>query len=204
MSWQQFERIQRTISENLRGVENTGAAGSGAALVAGVLRCRRCGHKLTVRYTGGRHDVLRYACCRGWLDHGEPRCIGFGGLLVDEAIGRELLRVVQPAAIGAARLAREEQARKQDDVLAALDRDLEAARYVARRGQKQYDAADPENRLVADELERRWNQALQRVSDLEGRNRQHQHERADTAVPAPDAFDGLADQLQTIPTPTRV
>lgn len=198
VSWEQFERIQRTISENLRGVENTGAAGSGAALVAGVLRCRRCGHKLTVRYTGSQHDVLRYACCRGWLDNGEPRCIAFGGLLVDEAISRELLRVVQPGAIEAARLAREEQARQQDDVLAALDRDLEAARYAARRCQKQYDAADPENRLVADELERRWNQALQRVSELEARIQQHQHERADTAVPASDAFDGLADQLQSV------
>lgn len=198
VSWEQFERIQRTISENLRGVENAGAAGSGAALVAGVLRCRRCGHKLTVRYTGDRHDVLRYACCRGWLDNGEPRCIAFGGLLVDEAIGRELLRVVQPAAIEAARLAREEQARQQDDVLAALERDLEAARYAARRCQKQYDAADPENRLVADELERRWNQALQRVAELEGRIGQHQQERDDTAVPAPQAFDGLADQLQSV------
>lgn len=197
VSWEQFERIQRTISENLRGVENTGAAGSGAALVAGVLRCRRCGHKLTVRYTGNRHDVLRYAC-RGWLDNGEPRCIAFGGLLVDEAIGRELLRVVQPAAIEAARLAREEQARQQDDVLAALERDLEAARYAARRCQKQYDAADPENRLVADELQRRWNQALQRVAELEGRIGQHQQERDDTAVPAPQAFDGLADQLQAV------
>ena len=198
VSWEQFERIQRSISENLRGVEHSGAVGAGSALAAGVLRCRRCGHKLTVRYTGCQHDVLRYSCYRGWLDNGEPRCIAFGGLLVDEAIARELLRVVQPAAIEAARLAREEQARKQDDVLAALQRDLEAARYAARRCQKQYDAADPENRLVADELERRWNQALQRGEELETRIQRHQRERDDTAVPAPDTFDELADQLQVV------
>ncbi len=55
----------------------------------------------------------------------------------------------------------------------ALERDSEAARYSARRAQKQYDAADPENRLVADELERRWNQALQRVREIELRLEQH-------------------------------
>jgi MtN3 and saliva related transmembrane protein len=78
---------------------------------------------------------------------------------VDETITKEVLRVVQPAGVEAAILASEE-AHKQDDVLDAWRRDLEAARYAAQRAQKQYDAADPQNRLVADELERRWNQAL--------------------------------------------
>jgi hypothetical protein len=58
-----------------------------------------------------------------------------------------------------------EEGRQQDEVLEALRRDLEAARYAAQRAQKQYDAADLENRLVAEELERRWNQALQRVQE---------------------------------------
>ncbi|HMD75743.1 MAG TPA: hypothetical protein VKG86_00070, partial [Terracidiphilus sp.] len=79
---------------------------------------------------------------------------------MDEAIGQEVLRVVQPAAVEAATLANEEEARQQDDVLQALRGDLEAARYAAGRAQKQYDATDPENRLVANELEHRWNQAL--------------------------------------------
>ena len=57
-------------------------------------------------------------------------------------------------------VASEGVARQQDEVLAAWKRDLEAARYAAQRAQKQYDAADPENRLVADELERRWNQTM--------------------------------------------
>ena len=121
----------------------------------GLLRCRRCGHKLTVRYTGSRHDVLRYSCWRGFLDNGEPRCIAFGGVPVDQRIAREILRVVHPAAIEAAVMASEDEALKRDEVMAALERDLEAARYSARRAQKQFDAADPENRLVADELERR-------------------------------------------------
>lgn len=71
--------------------------------------------------------------------------------------------MVQPAAVEAAILASEEQAQKQDQVVAALERDLEAARYASRRAQKHFDAAVPENRLVTDELERRWNQTLQHV-----------------------------------------
>jgi hypothetical protein len=125
--------------------------------------------ELVVCYTGNAHNVLRYICVRGARDNGEPRCISFGGLVVDDAIGKEILRVVQPAAVDAAIVASEVAAHQQDEVLKAWTRELEAARYAARRAQKQYDAIDPENRLVADELERRWNTALQRVREIEER-----------------------------------
>jgi len=105
----------------------TGAAKRGAALLAGLLRCRRCGRKLTVRYTGNGHDVLRYTCNRSWLDNGEPRCIAFGGIAVDEAIGKQVLQVVQPAAVEVAVLAGQQETHRRDDVLEALRRDLEAA-----------------------------------------------------------------------------
>ncbi len=173
MSWEEFERIAAAIRANTPGEQQPGAAKNGQALLTGLLRCSRCGRKLTVRYTGSGHDVLRYSCMRGWLDNGEPRCIAFGGISVDEAIGREVLRVVQPAAIEASMLASEELSRQRDDILDALHRDLEAARYAAERAQRQYDAADPENRLVTAELERRWNLALQHVREIEVRIEQH-------------------------------
>jgi hypothetical protein len=62
MSWQQFEHVQRMITENVRGRAKPGAVKHGVALVAGLLRCRRCGRKLAVRYSGRDHDMLRYAC----------------------------------------------------------------------------------------------------------------------------------------------
>ena len=198
VDWDQFEQIQRAIAANLRVSEQAGSVQWGAALMAGLLRCRRCGRKLAVRYTGSRHDVLRYCCYRGWLDNGEPRCIAFGGVPVDEAMAREVLRVVQPAAVEAAILASEEQARKQDEVLEALNRDLEAARYAARRAQKQYDAADPENRLVADELERRWNQALQRVNEIEFRIAEHGRPQDEAKVFQRADFEGLAAELESV------
>src|SRR6185295_1091540 len=143
----------------------------------------QCGRKLTILYTGTRHDTVRYTCHRGFLDNGQPKCIAFGGTTVDQAIGEQVLRVVQPSAVDAAIMASEEEAHKRDEVVEALRRDLEAARYAAQRAQKQYDHADPENRLVADELERRWNAALQRVRELETRIDEHIHGQTDVTIP---------------------
>ena len=197
ISWEEFERIQRTVRENMIGAGQPGAAKQGVALLTGLLRCRRCGRKLTVRYTGSNHDVLRYACHRGWLDHGEPRCIAFGGIPVDDNISKQVLEVVQPVAVQAALLANDEQSRQYDDVVAALRRDLEAARYAAKRAQRQYDEADPENRLVTGELERRWNEALHRVREIELRMEScATAEKSTVATPA--EFADLAEQLDIV------
>lgn len=198
VSWEEFERMQRTIGANVPVSGQPGAAKKGAALLAGLLRCRRCASKLTVHYTGNQRDISRYACHRAWLDKGQPRCIAFGGRGVDAAIAQEVLRVVRPAAIEAAILAREEDTKKHDEVLAALQRDLQAARYAAQRAQKQYDAADPENRLVADELERRWNHALQRVRELELRIEQQVPASGQSAMPGAEEFADLATQLEAL------
>jgi DNA invertase Pin-like site-specific DNA recombinase len=198
VSWDEFERIQQAMAGNVRGWGRLGASTQGPALLSGLLRCRRCGRRLTVWYTGRAHHVLRYACHRGALDNGEPRCISFGGRVVDAVMAKEVLRVVQPAAIDAAVLASDEASRQQDEVLQAWIRELEAARYAAQRAQKQYDATDPDNRLVADELERRWNQGLQRVQEIEARLDQHRHSQPAVTVPTREEFAGLAADLEAV------
>jgi hypothetical protein len=198
VSWDEFERIRQTMAANTRAWDHAGPPTNGPALLTGLLRCRRCGRRLVVCYTGNAHNVLRYICVRGARDHGEPRCISFGGLVVDDAIGKELLRVVQPAAVDAAVVASEAAAHQRDEVLNAWTRELEAARYAARRAQKQYDATDPENRLVADELERRWNTALQRVREIEERIDYHVRSRSQAVVPTRDAFENLATDLEAV------
>jgi hypothetical protein len=175
-----------------------GAAREGLALLAGLLRCRRCASKLTLHYTGGQHDAPRYTCHQAWLDKGQPRCISIGGTRVDAAVAQEVLRAVQPAAIEASILAHDEEAKKRDEMLAALQRDLQAARYAAQRAQRQFDAADPENRLVTDELERRWNQALQRVREVEGRIEQHSVSVGTVAAVGVEEFADLAAQLDAL------
>jgi DNA invertase Pin-like site-specific DNA recombinase len=198
VSWQQFEQIQGNINENQRGGTRLGAPKQGAALLAGLLRCRRCGRRLMVAYTGRGRGFLRYTCCRGSLDNGEPRCIAFGGIPVDEAISRQICIVVGPGALEAAVLAGAQDSAKQDEILSALQRDLEAARYAANRAQKQYDTTDPENRLVADELERRWNKALERVHELEVRLEQHVAQQERTPAGTLAEFDGLARDLEAV------
>lgn len=199
VEWECFERIQRAIRGNLHVASRSlSAAREGQALVAGLLRCRRCASKLTVHYTGQHHDVARYACHRAWLDKAQPRCISFGGSRVDAAVAAAVLSVVQPAAIEAAIVAYREQTSQQDEVRAALNRDLEAARYAASRAQRQYDAADPENRLVADELERRWNQALTRVGEIEQRIAEHDGAKPSEPAPTLADFAALAERLEAL------
>lgn len=198
LSWQQFEFIQQMISENCRGPGARGAAKRGPALLAGLLRCRRCGRKLRVHYTGRDHDVLRYSCRRGWLDNAEACCIAFGGVSVDDAISQAILRVVQPAALEAAVLASQHAACQADAVRTALTQELEAAHYAAQRAWKQYDATDPENRLVSAELEHRWNQALQRVQALEQRLAQQAAQNPPTVPPTLADLTTLAADLTAV------
>ncbi|UWR39516.1 recombinase family protein [Sulfitobacter sp. W074] len=173
VSWERAEAIRKMVSDNVPQSRHHGAAKHGSALLAGLLRCRRCGRKLTVRYTGKKHDIPRYSCWRGLLDNGEARCIAFGGLRVDDAIEQSLLQVVSPGAINAAEAAARQAVRQRDRVRDALCRDFEAAQYAADRGFRQYGASDPENRLVTAELESRWNQALQRVREVEQKLAHH-------------------------------
>ncbi len=167
VKWEKFEGIQKMLRDNRFGGGQAGAARSGIGLLGGVLRCRRCGRILRVYYKGDENQFVRYACSRAELDTKEARCIAFSGAPADAAVARELLRVVEPAAIEAAVLASQQEAQAHSEVVAALSRDLEAASYRALRAQRQYEAADPENRLVARELEHRWNQALEEVQALE-------------------------------------
>src|SRR6202521_531707 len=197
VSWERFEAIRAMVSSNVPTGRHHGAPKHGDALLAGLIRCKRCGRKLTLRYSGMKHHIPRYSCSRAWMDNGGPHCIAFGGLRVDDAIEEALLGVVGPGAIAAATTAAKEAGERRDQVRDALNRDLEAARYAADRAFRQYDAADPANRLVASELEARWNRALAHAAEVEGKIAMH-----DAATPAPIADPAslgvLASNLKTV------
>jgi hypothetical protein len=126
--------IRKMVSDKAPTSQRHGAPKQGDALLAGLVRCRRCGRKFTVRYTRQKHNTPRYSCCRGQLDNGEPRCIAFGGLRVDDTIEEALVQLVEPGAIAAAVEAEAQAVSRCDQVRGALTRDLEAARYAARHG----------------------------------------------------------------------
>jgi hypothetical protein len=199
VSWEDFERIQKMIVSNrLSGCEPSGAARRGSALLTGVLRCRRCARMLRVYYKGPDGEVVRYACPKAHLDNKEARCVAFSGATVDAAVATQLLRVVQPAAIEAAIMATQQQAQARSEVLEALHRDLDAARYRAQRAERQYEATDPENRLVAQELERRWNVALEEARAIETRITAESECEQATSVGAVEEFEDLAGDLEAL------
>lgn len=169
ISWDEFERNQRLIADNANGKSfmSRGSVRRGEALLAGLLRCGHCGRKLHVAYSGTNGSAGRYHCRGGQINHGGEPCISFGGMRVDRAVGAEVIERLQPlgveAALAAAEMRRIESAEKQRQIEFAL----EQARFEAARARRQYDAVDPDNRLVAGELERRWNERLAAVRALE-------------------------------------
>jgi hypothetical protein len=102
------------------------------------------------------------------VNHGTERCISFGGLRADHAVGAEVLRILKPLGIDAAVKALEAQTSETSAAHRQRELALQQARFAAAHARRQYDAVDPANRLVADELERRWNEALQVVHQVEG------------------------------------
>src|SRR5882724_11573905 len=168
ITWDAFERNLRMIANNATAKSSAKARGAvrqGELLLAGLLRCGHCGRKLHVRYSG---KIGRYDCCGARTIHGTKRCISFSGMTIDAAIGKEVLGVLAPLGVDAAVKAIEAQTGEISATQRQLELSLHQARYEVAHARRQYDAVDPANRLVAGELERRWNEALQAVHRLEG------------------------------------
>ena len=171
ISWDTHERNRALVANNaqMKGLMVRGAVRRGSSLLPGLLRCGQCGRRLHVSYSGTKGYVPRYSCRGAALNHGTDWCLAFGGLRVDEAIEREILRVLRPGAIEAALATSTAATDEVDAQRRAVDLELREARYEAERARRQYDVVEPEHRLVAETLERRWNTALARVQTLEDR-----------------------------------
>jgi hypothetical protein len=115
-----------------------------------------------VRYWGKHGTAARYLC-RGDFNSGGRYCLGFGGATVDRRVAEEVLRVISPLGVEASLEAMERMQLEGDEKRRALLRQLEQVEYETRRAFEQYDEVDPRNRLVAEELERRWNDKLEEV-----------------------------------------
>lgn len=198
ISWEQYERNQAMIvaNTNMKSRMEPKAGRGGRALLTGILRCRRCGRMLHVSYTGIRAAVLRYHCKGAHINHGESWCISFGGLRTDQAVASEVLRAISGNAVEAALEAAEQMRHRRQEQRRSLELELEQARYEARLASRRYEAVDPENRLVAAELELRWNAGLQKARDLE--TKLHEFDQGFQAVPLPDK-EVLVSLAQDLP-----
>lgn len=169
ISWYQFERNQELLAENryVKHPVKRKAGRGGQSLLAGLLRCGRCGRMMYVCYGGRNRTIVRYRCL-GPRNHEQTyTCLAFAGTRPDQEVAAAILRAVEPSAIEAAFQAAERVTDEPAERRQALDLELEQARYQARLAARRYEAVDPENRLVAEELEARWDAALQQVRDLE-------------------------------------
>jgi excisionase family DNA binding protein len=169
IGWDAFERNQRLIKDNANGKSwvSRGAVRRGEALLAGLFRCGHCGRKLHVAYGGTKGDVARYHCRGAFLNHGTERCISFGSLRVDAAVAAEAIERIQPFGVEAALAALQARGSADAEKRWQVELALQQARFEAAHARRQYDAVDPDNRLVASELERRWNERLREERRLQ-------------------------------------
>lgn len=155
----QFWANQERLEQNRARADTLGAPRQGPALLSGLLRCGRCGYRMMVNYNNA-HNGLRYNCSHAQILYSEPECQSLSGKRLDAFIAAQVLAALQPAALelhlaAAADLEQQRQALHQH-----WQQKLERAGYEAARAARQYGAVEPENRLVARELERRWDEAL--------------------------------------------
>ena len=195
ISWERYERNRAQLHANM--ASQTGPVRAGSALLSGLLTCGRCGLRMTAIYNNNGHTA-RYVCHRMKLDYGEPNCQSLKATPLDTMVVRLVLQALEPAAVEASLLVASDLEAERATLEQHWQQRRERARYAVERARRQYDAVEPENRLVARTLERAWEQALAEQAQLEAEYQRFQHER----LQAPDSAEmavirSLAQDLPT-------
>jgi len=200
VDWEQYERIQTLHAANnyMKPNGEAKAGRGGRALLSGMMRCRRCGHMMYVSYLGKGGIIPRYDCTAAHLRHGERRCLSFSGLWVDQAVAREALQAISGNAVEAALEAAKQVEQRRLEMRQALTLELEQARYEARLAERRYQAVDPDQRLVAAELEARWNIALQKTRELEQKLQEFDVDIKNVPLPSKELLLSLAQDLPAV------
>jgi len=163
---ERFWANQERLAANRARTEAAGAVRQGPSLLGGILRCGRCGQRMMVGYGGGA-SRLRYSCGRAMVEYAEPLCQGLAGGVLDDLVAARVLAALEPAALELSLAAADDIEQERARLHRNWQQQLERARDEAERVRRQYDGAEPENRLVARELERRWEEALKEQRRLE-------------------------------------
>ncbi len=195
VSWAQYERNLAQLATNRSRVAAQGAIRKGSALLQGLLVCGRCGARMNTQY-GGKASYPRYSCLLERTQYGGKRCQGLAARTLDAEVSRLVLAALQPAALEVSLRVSEDLERQRGELETQWTQKLERARYEADRAARQYRAVEPENRLVARNLERAWEEKLKAQRTLE-----EEHERSRHVVPRGlqaderAAIQSLADDL---------
>jgi DNA invertase Pin-like site-specific DNA recombinase len=161
-----YDANQRRLAENRARIESKGTPREGPSLLAGLVVCGRCGKRMTVHYAG-RAQILRYTCRTGVPDPRGGCRHSLAGRVLDQLVADRVLAALQPGALELSLAAADDVMRERSALDENWRQRLERGRTQAARIERQYQAAEPENRLVQRTLEQRWEEALQEVRRLE-------------------------------------
>jgi DNA invertase Pin-like site-specific DNA recombinase len=176
ISWEQYLSNRERIRQNQNRSASPGVPRGGAALLPGLLVCGNCGRHMQPSYHG--HGTAQYHCNRQYVEGTEPRCYGLAAKPLDELVSQQLLAALEPAALELSLKARADVERERQGLDKHWQQRRQRARYEVELAERRYQAVDPENRLVAASLEKRWEEAL-----TEERKLQEEFDRFVLATP---------------------
>ena len=187
ISWDEFLENGKRLEKNRTNGEATmlsGPAREGLALLQGLLLCGNCGHAITVRYTGNGGIYPTYLCNRQRREGLATKdCMSFRCDLLDVAVSEEVLKALQPTELQLALGALRELEVRDQAILRQWQMRLERAEYEVALAERRYQEVDPSNRLVANTLERRWNETLLHLQDLKKQAAEFQRKEARVFTP---------------------
>jgi hypothetical protein len=181
ISWETFEKIQSMLADNYAEYDRNRTRGvprPGAALLQGLIYCGECGHKMQIQYKDG----TRYICNHHRFTMQLPVCQFLPADPIDQHVVQAFFQALAPAELDLYEKAMQSRNNQRHEIETAQQRELQRLRYEVELARRQYDRVDPDNRLVASELERRWESALRVLQQAEERLEQQQSER-DKVVP---------------------
>jgi DNA invertase Pin-like site-specific DNA recombinase len=167
ITWERYLAHQRSLKDNRSRPDSAGTPRGGQALLAGLVSCGRCDRRMTVAYRCAARSLHYYVCCWEANQLARPRCQRLAGQTLDALVTTLVLEVLQPAALELSLAAAADLQVERQRCHDLWQQRLERARYEAAHAERQYQAVDPEHRLVARELERRWERSLLEHHQLE-------------------------------------
>lgn len=198
IDWPAFERIQGMIRDNHSEYDRNKTRGvprPGKALLHGLIYCGECGHKMVVQYKGG----TQYLCNALRQQSQVPVCQRLRGDPIDDHVVRLFFEALEPAELDVYDRVMASFSEEREQVHRACRQQLERLRYQARLAERQYQKADPDNRLVAAELERRWEAALRELKQAEEAYEREQRDQADRAPLDPEMRRALTEAGRQLP-----
>jgi DNA invertase Pin-like site-specific DNA recombinase len=202
LSWETYQRIQTTLRDNYAQYDRNKSRGvprEGAALLQGLVYCGECGHKMFVQYKGGS----RYLCNFLRQQTQAPVCQYLPADPIDQYVIDAFLQALSPVEVDLYEKAVQQRQHQQQEARQAQERELERLRYEVHLARRQYDRVDPDHRLVAGELERRWEAALKALHEAEEKfQRLHPVRDETTPIAIPQdllaAFSSLGRSLPVL------